>query len=272
MNSLTSHRFRRIEESPATVLTGLSNTTPLYLHARNRMAEMAVFTTLSDSFQSDDGWLSFPEQGMNLSLDAMQHLHRVAVNHPTRPSLALEIATPGEPRAVSFAAIPSLSDLEAFRGALDLHPSQPLTSCQYHDWRASHLIRTAACSCCAAAAETRRKDPGSSPLARILAHSIAERNPLHCRLHSPSFNFALGITPADLLLDKGRIAITGDDRASMVEIDPGLCHSLLLHREEIDAEPMTVLRACNSLGATELVIATPGHAGYDRWLEFCRVV
>ncbi|WAC20556.1 hypothetical protein OVA24_04080 [Luteolibacter sp. SL250] len=270
MNSLTSHRYHRIEESPATVLAGLSNITPLYLHARNWMAEMAVVTALSDSFQSDDGWFSFPEQGMNLSLDAMQHMHCVAINHHARPSLALEIATHGEPRAVSFAAIPSLSDLGAFRHALDHHPSQPLTSGQYHDWRTSHLIRPTACSCCAGAAEARRKDPGNSPLARILAHSIREGHQLHCRLHSPSFHFALSLTPADLVLNKGHITITGDDCASMVEIDPGLCHSLMLHRKEIDAEPMTVLRVYNSLGVPELVIETPGYEAHDRWLEFCR--
>lgn len=270
MNSLTSHRYRRIEESPASVLSALSHTTPLYIHARNWMAEMALISPLADSFRGDGGWLSFPEQGLNMAMDSLQHLHCVTIDHHTRPSLALEIATHGEPRAISFAAIPSISNLEAFRASLESHPSQPLSSDQYHAWRDSHLIRPTACSCCAGAAEARRKDPGKSPLARILRHSIEDGLQLHCRLHSASFHFALSLIPADILLGKGHITITGDDCASMVEIDPGLCHSLMLHRKEIDAEPMTVLRVYNSLGVPELVIETPGYKAHDQWLEFCR--
>lgn len=270
MNSLTSHRYRRIEEAPSTVVADLSNTTPLYVHARNWMAEMAVITSLSDSFRSDDGWLSFPEQGLNLSIHAIQHLHCVAIDHHTKPSLALELATDGEPRAVSFAAIPSLSDLDTFRDTLDAHPSQILSSGQYHAWRTSHMIRPTVCPCCASAAEARRKDPGKSPLARILTHSIGEQRELHFRLHSPSFHFGLSQTPAELLLNNGRLTIIGETSSSMLEIDPGLCHSLMLLRKEIDAEPMTQLRIYNSRGVPELTIETSGYDAHDRWLEFCR--
>lgn len=270
MHSLASHRYRRIEESPAAVLSKLSDTTQLYVHARNWMAEMAVITPLTDSFTGDEGWLSFPEQGLNLSLPAIQHLHSVSIDHHSRPSLALEVATHGEPRSISFAAIPVLSDISAFRDSLASHPSQHLSSDQYEAWRSGHLIRPTACACCAGAAETRRRDPGNSPLARIFTNAIETRRALHCRLHSNSFRFALTFTPGDILLNKGHIGLTGDDSMSMLEIDPGLCHSLMLHRKEIDAEPMTILRVYNSLGVPELIIETSGFEAHDEWLEFCR--
>jgi hypothetical protein len=56
----------------------------------------------------------------------------------------------------------------------------------------------------------------------------------------------------------------------MLEIDPGYCHSLTLHRRTIDAEPMTSLRIYNSLGAPELTIETSGWEAHDHWLSLCR--
>ncbi len=158
--SLTSHRYQRIEESAATVLSSLHGESPLYLHARNWMAEMAAITPLTESITDEENdWISFPEQGLNVSLAAVRYLHAIAIDHPSRPSLALEIATHGEPRSISIAAIPVVSDLENFAVSLSRHPAQPLTSEHYDSWRARHLIRPTACPCCAEAAEKRRQNP-----------------------------------------------------------------------------------------------------------------
>ena len=271
-SSLTSQRYQRIEESAATVLSSIHGESPLYLHARNWMAEMAAITPLTESIIDDDSdWLSFPEQGLNLSLSAVRYLHAISIDHPSRPSLALEIATHGEPRSISIAAIPVVSDLESFSTSLSRHPSQPLTPEYYDLWRSHHLIRPTACPCCAEAAENRRQNPESSPLAAIFSNAISESLILHCRLHSKTFGFSQSFVPGNLLMNSGHLGLTGNDGAAMLEIDAGLCHSFTLHRRPVDAEPMTILKIFNSLGVAEVTIEAPGYEPYDEWLRLSRV-
>jgi hypothetical protein len=268
---ISAHRYHRLQAPPRLVLSGLCGATPLYVHARNWMAEMAAISPLTENLIDEESqWISFPEQGLNLSLAAIRHLHSVEIDHPSRPSLALEIATHGDPRAVSFAAIPSFSDMASFAGNLSEYTRQYLTGEEYDTWRSSHIIQPSACLCCAEAAARRRKNPEKSPLVRIFSSAIAQACELHCRLQSESFRFAHSFVPGNLLMDGSHIGVTGRECLSILEIDPGLCHSLVMHRREIDAEPMTSLRIYNSLGVAELTIETTGWGAYDEWLEFCK--
>lgn len=270
-SSLSSHRYQRIEESAAAVLPSICGLSPLYVHTRNWMAEMAAITPLTESIIDEDSdWLSFPEQGLNLALSAVRYLHAIAIDHPSRPSLALEIATHGEPRSISIAAIPAVSDLGSFSTCLAHHPAQPLTPEHYDRWRSHHLIRPTTCPCCAEAAENRRKNPGASPLAAIFSSAISEAAPLHCRLHSKTFGFSQSFIPENLLMRSGHIGLTGNDGSAMLEIDPGLCHSFTLHRRPVDAEPMTILSIFNSLGVAEVTIETPGYDAHDEWFQLSR--
>lgn len=270
MHSLAAHRYRRIEESPSTVLSELCHGNPLYLHARNWMSEMAAITPLTGSFANDDGWFSLPEQGLNVYLPGIRHLHAISIDHPSRPSVALEIATHGEPRSVSFAAIPLFSDIGAFRDCLSIHPAQELSSEEYDAWRAGHIVRPVACSCCAEAAKNRRKNLGDNPLSLIFAEAVENRRPLHCHLRSGTFRFAHTFVPGELLLQGGHIGLTGEGQMAMLEIDPGLCHSLTFDRTRIDADPMTILSLSNSLGETEMTIATPGFDACAEWTRICK--
>jgi len=269
---LTHHRHHRIESDAASVLTDLCTHTPLYFHARNWMAEMATITKLSESIRDEEAdTLFFPEQGLHISLPAIQHLHTVAIEHRSRASLALEIATRGEPRAISIAAIPHLSDLSAFSGSLAHQPTQPLTVETYDRWRESHIVRPSICPCCAKAAEDRRKNPENNPLSRVFCQAIEQGMTLHCQLSSIAFRFTREIAPGHLIFQNGHITLTSQDGCSMLEIDPGFCHSLTLHRRCIDAEPMTSLRIYSSLGVPELTIDTHGWNAYKDWLGICRM-
>lgn len=271
MHSLTARRYRRLEESPAAVLENLPFGNPLYVHARNWMAEMAAIIPISGCFPTDDGWLSFPEQGLSLHLPAIHHLHSVSVDHPSRPSVALEIATQGEPRSVSIAAIPLFSDIASLEQSLATHPSLDLTSDEYDAWRSSHLIRPTACPCCADAAKSRRENAADSPLARIFSETIEAKRTLHCQLSSDSFRFSRSFVPNELNIRKGQIVLTGDDHTALLEIDPGICHSLKFNRELIDGEPSTLLHIANSLGRTELVISTEGFEVCSKWAQLCEL-
>jgi hypothetical protein len=262
-----THRHHRIAATAQSVLPALCRSTPLYLHAGNWMAEMATITELTECL-IDDEWIAFPEQGLNLSLPAIRHLHSIAIDQ--RSSLALEIATHGEPRAVSIAAIPAASDLEKFADRLDGFPNEFLSEKAYQEWRSQHLIRPAACQRCVAAAEERRRDPEANPLTHILDDAVKQGLHLHCQLTSPAFHFALSMTPGNLLLNHGHLAITSHDHRSMLEIDTGLCHLLDLRRRRIDDEPMTVMSIYNSLGAVELTLQTPGYDAYENWLRLCQ--
>ncbi len=269
--TLATYRHHRILSSPAAVLSDLCDPMPLYIHARNWMAEMTMITPLTACLV-DDGqdWISFPEQGLNLSLTAIEYLHSVAVEHPSRSSLGLEIATRGEPRSVSIAAIPALSNLAGFTAKLARHDSEFMATKEYEQWRGRQLIRPSACPCCAQAAEDRRENVAASPLAKILSAVVNECRPLHCRLFSPAFRLALSLVPKSILLNQGRIILAGSDDMSLLEIDPGLCHSITIHRRRIDAEMITSMRIYNSLGVPELTVETPGHESYDDWLRLCK--
>ena len=268
---LSQHRHHRVDAPPGNVLNDLSADTPLYIHARNWMAEMASITYLTECVMDDESQIAcYPEQGLYLSLDHIEYLHTVAIEHRSRASLALEIATDGEPRAISISAIPLLSDLPAFTACLAEQPFHPLSAENYEKWRASHLTRPSICSCCADAAEERRKKPEIHPLTKIFHHAIEQQMTLHCCLASPAFRFFRSILPGALLFQGGRITLTSQDGNSMLEIDPGYCHSLTLHRTSIDAEPMTRLRIYNSLGTPELTIETPDWDACDQWLSLCR--
>ncbi|MFT3992248.1 MAG: hypothetical protein QM680_12650, partial [Luteolibacter sp.] len=175
----------------------------------------------------------------------------------------------GEPRSISIAAIPTVSDLNAFSEKLAVHPQTALSPDDYESWRKNHLIRPTACPCCQEAAEERRKNPENNPITRILCHAIDHRQALHCTLHANAFQFTQTITPGHILLSDKNISITGDDHRSMLEIDPGLCHSLHIDRRVVDAEKTTRLTIYNSLGIPELRLETTGWASANQWKNLC---
>lgn len=234
------------------------------------MAEMATITPLTEPVIDEDAdWISFPEQGLHLHLPAIRHLHSIAIEHPSRPSVALEIATPGEPRSVSIAAIPSISDLSAFEENLDIHPSTSISPENYDEWRSSHRHLPEICACCAEAAENRRRNPENNPLHRILSMAVNVGAPLFCRLTADAFHFGFPMTPSHLFTSRGNLGITAADSMSMLEIDTGLCHSLVLRKKRIDAEPTTSLTLYNSFGIAELTIDTPGFDIHEPWRQLC---
>ncbi|MFT4175461.1 MAG: hypothetical protein QM627_02285 [Luteolibacter sp.] len=266
----TTHRHHLLDTSPEEVLLSLTSEAPLYLHARNWMAEMAAIRPLTEPILDEEQlWLSYPEQGLTLSLSAIRCLHRVSIEHRCRTSLALEIATRGEPRSISIAAIPTLSDLDAFAEKLAPHACTPLTRETYETWRKNHLIRPTACPCCQEAAEKRRKNPENNPITRILCSAIDQRQTLHCTLSARAFHFSQSILPHHILLSDKHISVTGDDHRSMLEIDPGLCHSLHIERRVVDAEQVTRLMLFNSLGIPELTLETSGWDSAAHWQELC---
>lgn len=269
MNSLTARRYHLIETPALQVLDSLPSELPLYVHGRVPMAEVAVITTLGGCFVGHDGCFRFPETGLAMSLDAIRAMHCIEVEDEAFPSVALEIATPGEPRSVSFAAVPSFSNPRDFGKSLASHPARELTSSQYDTWRARHHVPPHQCPCCKEAAANRRLNPANNPIARILAEAVHSRTVLRCQVHSKVFNFRITLTPGELLVHDSHLGITGEDQHSLIEIDPGFCHSMTIRTERIDSELVTILNIHDSLGTLGLTLETPGEKSAAKWAEIC---
>ncbi|MBK1880835.1 hypothetical protein JIN85_00330 [Luteolibacter pohnpeiensis] len=270
MHSLAKTRYHLIEAPADSVLENLYCGVPLYLNGRTPMAEITTVVPMSDSFLSDDDWFCFPEQNLHVWMPQVQVVHAIEVDHPLRPCLTLEVAARDEPSALSFAAIGNSSERDAFRKGLAKHPARELTAKQYEKWRLKHFAKPHQCPCCEEAAEIRRKAPGNSPIALIFADAIRSRRSLHCRAVAKSFQFGVEMMPSELLVGDERIGVAGEDQSSMIEIDPGICYSMVIRENRIDDAPFTSVYLSNSMGITELVIETPGFESARKWADLCR--
>lgn len=260
----------RFHGAASSLLQDLPGAGPLYLHARNWMAELAAITPLTGLvIDEDERAAFFPEEGLHLSLDAVQAIHGIAIEHHTHPALAIELASHGEPRALSIAAIPNFSDLTRFSSILQRHPSERLSEETYQEWRRASTLLPRICSCCAAAAEERRENPERNPLTRILCHAIEEQATLRCRLRSTLFSFATPLLPRTLQFSDHKISVIAADGKSMLEVDLGICASLRIHLRKIDDEAFSVLQVFDSTGHPHLELAAPGPQMGHAWQRRC---
>lgn len=263
-------RSLRFTGSLPSMLQSITLGGPLYVHARNWMVELASIIHLSDLVVDEESNTAlFPEAGLHLSLGAVEAVHGVEIDYRSRHALALEIATPGEPRAVSIVAIPNISDLEHFRSCMNHHPSEILREEEYRRWREEFIVLPVICPCCQSAAEERRAHPENNPLTRVFCHAIEENLPLLCRVVSPIFGFSTWLTPKNLQLANGILGAISEDGRSMLEVDFGVCHTLRIVCRLLDDEPFSEINLYDSVGELHLSIAARGWDKEAIWRGLC---
>lgn len=265
----TRRRALRFTGPVAPLLQDLSASGPLYVHARNRMAELAAIMTLSDLVAEGDDWF-FPDSGLNLSAGAVEVVHAIGLECRSGDAMALEIATAGEPRTLSIVASPDFSDMDGFTRSLNRHPAGVVENDEYRRWREEFTQQTIMCPCCQTAAEERRANPEPNPLTRILRHAIENNHPLRCGIVSPVVGLTTWLRPSNLRITGGFVSAISEDGRSMLEVDLGVCHMLRIERRLLDAERFTELRLYDSLGVLHLTLAAKGWkiARVWRGLEF----
>lgn len=252
------------------LLQGVSGGGPLYIHARNWLAELAAIVPLGDMVSDEaENSLFFPEQGLHLSLAAVEAVHGVTIDYRSRRALALEIATRGEPRTLSVVAIPNISNMAHFTRCLDHHPAEILGEEEYRQWRDEFIVRPVLCPCCEAAVEERRSQPERNPLTRIFRHAIAHGLDLRCSVVSTAAGFTNWLRPGSLQLSHGMLGVIAEDGKSMLEVDLGICHLLRIVCRVVDDEPFTEMRLYDSLGETRLVISARGRDKDAVWRGLC---
>jgi hypothetical protein len=262
----------RFDGPPELLLLSMTCETPLYIHAGNWMAGLCAVTPLREMIGNHTGTrVFFPEDGLQVSLEDIEAIHGIDLETGEDSTLSVEFAIQGLPRAISIAALPNLSDAPRFRRSLRHQRAAVLTNDEYQQWSDSHTRRPAMCPCCAASAEQRRAAPQHNPLSRIFRHAIQHAVPLRCGIVSPAYGFTAWLTPGAIDFDDGRIELTGTDGMSMLEFDPGACHSLAVIRERLDDEPFTIMRLFDSTGNLRLEIGTPGWEAESTWRELCEV-
>ncbi|MES2440883.1 MAG: hypothetical protein V4584_17590 [Verrucomicrobiota bacterium] len=268
--SKATRRALRFTGPVPSLLQSVASGGPLYLHARNWMAELASIVTLSGMVTDEDEKSAFfPEEGLQLSLGAVEAVHGVEIEYRTRQALALEIATHGEPRSLSVVAIPNISEMDHFTRCLNHHPADILLEEEYQQWRDGFIIRPVICPCCQAAADERRAFPERNPLTRIFCHAIEQELELRCSLISPVIGFTTWLRPKNLQLSNGILGVIAEDGKSMLEIDFGVCHTLRILCRLVDDEPFTEMNLYDSLGHLHFKIAARGW-GHDRvWRGLC---
>ena len=268
---LTHQRSLRFTCPLAPLLESVATGGPLYVHARNWLAELAAITPLTGIVIDDEEKVALlPEVGLQISLKSIEAVHGVEIRHRESQVLAVEMATRGEPRSISIAAIPRMSDMDHFIGALRGHPSETLREEEYQQWRNDFIIRPKMCPCCAAAAEERRAAPENNPLTRIFCSAIGEKRALRCSIVSPHFSFATWLAPKSLQFSGGVIGVIAEDGKSMLEVDTGLCYLLKIVRRRFDGESFTVLKVYDSMGILQLEISTHGWEAERSWHELCQ--
>jgi len=252
------------------ILQELTGIGPLYVHARNWLAELAAIIPLTGMAVDESGNTAiFPEDGLVISLGEVEEVHGVTINYQKRQALALEFATPGEPRGVSIVAIPNISDMESFTRCLHRHPAEIVREDEYERWREKFMVRPAICPCCMAAMEERRENPERNPLTAIFQHAIAEGLELRCEIISPSMGLSTWLAPRGLQFSNGLTGLIGSDNKAMLEVDYGMCHSLRIARQVMDGEVFSEICLYDSIGQLHLKIAARGakHEGF--WREIC---
>lgn len=264
----TSRRALRFTGPIAPLLQDIATGGPLYVHARNRMAELAAIVPLADLVVEGDDWF-FPDGGVNLSANSMIAVHAVELNCRTRPAMALEIATPGEPRSLSIVASPDFSDVESFTRSLNRHPAEMVEKEEYQQWRDEITHVPVMCPCCQSSADERRANPERNPLTRIFCHAIETQRSILCAIVSPVVSFSAWLRPGNVQLSGGFIRVIAEDGRSMLEVDLGVCHLLRIERRLLDAERFTEIQLYDSLGERHLTLATKGWKIDEAWRKIC---
>lgn len=253
------------------MLSGMAKTGPLYVHSRNWMAEMASIVPLAGMVEDEsENSVFFPEDGLHLALDAVEAVHGVEIDCRGKRALALEIATLGEPRSLSIVAIPHVSDVARFSVCLNRHPAQVLDEEEYQQWREDFLVRPVICPCCQAAADERRAYPERNPLTRVFCDAIDRDIELRCTLVSPVFGFSTWLKPGHLQFTNGILGVIAEDGQSMLEIDPGVCHTLRIVCRQIDDEPFSEIHLYDSVGTLHFKISARGWDKEAVWRGFCK--
>jgi hypothetical protein len=267
----TARRNLRYSGSVPSLLESLTGDLPLYVHARNWLAELATIAPLTGLLiDESDQTAIFPEQGLVIALGQVAAVHGVPLLYGAHQTWALEIAAAGEPRAVSIVAIPEFSDMEHFTRSLHRHPADVLCDAEYRQWREAFAVIPPMCPCCHAAAEERRTNPERNPLARIFWHSIESQLALRCQIISPAMGFSCWLTPKTLEFSKRGLTVLAEGGRSLLEVDVGICHSLQMVCRLIDAEPFTEIHLYDSLGELHLQIAACGWHYEAIWRGLCR--
>lgn len=252
------------------LLQGVAGGGPLYVHARNWLAELAAIVPLTGMVTDEsENSLFFPEQGLHLSLGAVQAVHGVVIDYRTRQALALEIATRGEPRTLSVVAIPNISNMEHFTRCLDHHPAEILREEDYQQWREEFITHPMLCPCCEASAAERRSQPERNPLTRIFCHAIEHGLDLRCHLISRVAGFTTWLRPKNLQLSNDMLGVIAEDGKSMLEVDPGVCHMLRIVCRVVDDEPFTEILLYDALGDLHLTISARGWDKDAVWRGLC---
>lgn len=269
-SDLAARRSLRFKGSIPALLENVAGSGPLYVHARNWMAELATILPLGGMVTDEEERTAmFPEQGLLLALGEVEEVHGVTIEYRSRQALALEFATRGEPRAVSIVALPNISDMEHFTRCIHRHPADILREEDYRKWREEFIVRPYICPCCTAASEERRADPERNPLARIFCHAIETRLALRCNVASSAIGFCAWLTPQSLQFSDGVMGAIGIDGKSMLELDFGICHSMHIARREIDNEAFSEISLYDSLGGLHLQIAARGWQHEAVWRGLC---
>jgi hypothetical protein len=234
------------------------------------MAGMCAMTPLREMVIDHSGSEAcFPEEGLHVSLRKIDAIHGVDLHSATGPLLSAEFAIRGVPKALAIAAIPNLSDVERFRSAMGEQAAQFITPQGFQRWHKSHARKPALCPCCEAAAEKRRATLEQNPLTRIFHHAIGSGMQLRSSIVSPAYGFTASLTPASLAFAEGILEVSGADGTTMIELDPGLCHSLTIVRETLDGERFSTLKLYDSTGTIHLKLAAPGWETEKLWRKIC---
>lgn len=264
----TCRRALRFTGPVAPLLQDVATGRPLYVHARNRMAELAAIVPLSEMVVEGDDWF-FPGEGVHLSASAVEAVHAVEIESPTRPAMALEIATRGEPRSLSIVASATFSDVGEFTRCLNRHPVEIVEKDEYRQWQEDFTFQPVMCPCCLTSAEERRANPERNPLTRILCHAIENNRSFRCGIVSPVVGLTTWLHPENLQISGGFVAAIAEDGKSILEVDLGVCHMLRIQRRLIDAERFTEIQLYDSLGARHLTLSTKGWKVESVWRKLC---
>lgn len=264
-----SHCFS-INEPVERLFLTIGGESPLLIHAANAMAGLAAIMPLGGIVGSEDGGtLFFPDAGLEIALDRIDAMHGIDLPMGDRSTLSVEFAMRGDPRALAIASIPPHGNADSFRHRLLALRFTSLDPSIYQKWCRDYTRHPVMCPCCSAAATKRRGDPAGNPMARMFEQAILSSTPLRCTLLSPSCGFASWLIPADLCFGNGRLELTGNGGASLLELDPGICHSLAITRRRLDGENFSVMRLFDSKGEAHLEIATPGWRAAADWKSLC---
>jgi hypothetical protein len=264
-----SHCFR-IHDPAERLFLAFGGESPLLIHAANAMAGLAAIMPLGELVGSEDGnTLFFPDAGLEIMPDRTDAIHGIDLPMGERSTLSVEFAMRGDPRALAIAAIPPHGNATLFRHHLLALRFTSLDPRIYQKWSRAYTRHPVMCPCCSAAATKRRSDPAGNPIARVFEQAILRCTPLRCTLPSDACGFSSWLLPSDLSFANGRLELTGNGGSSLLEFDPGICHSLAIARRRLDGEDFSVMRLFDSKGEAHLEIATPGWRAESEWKALC---